>query len=60
MILSGVKNIHIGSVSVKKLAVGDKIVWPNEFYLEINPDTIWIFDAPVDVQIQSNTTWKVV
>lgn len=62
MILNNIVNAYIGSKNIKKLALGEKIIWQKDAFLKVVPDKIWLMksnDYQADVEILSNVKWNV-
>lgn len=62
MTLNHAISAYLGTQKVKKLAVGNNIIWQNDAYLKIVPDKIWLMksnDYQADVEILSNVKWDV-
>jgi hypothetical protein len=62
MTLNEAIDIYFRNKQVKKLAVGNNVIWRKDAYLKIAPDKIWLMksnDYQADVQILSNVKWDV-
>lgn len=62
MTLNDAINIYLGQKQVKKIAVGNNVIWQKDAFLKIAPDKIWLMrsnDYQADVQILSNVKWNI-
>lgn len=62
MTLNDAVDIYLGNQPIKKLAVGNNIIWQKDAFLKVSPDKIWLMrsnDYQADVQILSNVKWDV-
>lgn len=62
MTLNHAISAYLGTQKVKKLAVGNNVIWQNDAYLKIVPDKIWLMksnDYQADIEIFSNVKWDV-
>lgn len=62
MTLNDAVDIYLGNQPIKKLAVGNNVIWQKDAFLKVSPDKIWLMrsnDYQADVQILSNVKWDV-
>lgn len=62
MTLNDAINIYLGEKQIKKIAVGNNVIWQKDAFLKIAPDKIWLMrsnDYQADVQILSNVKWNI-
>jgi len=62
MTLNNAVDIYFRNQQVKKIAVGNNVIWQKNAYLKVAPDKIWLMksnDYQADVQILSNVKWDV-
>lgn len=62
MTLNDAVYIYLGNQPIKKLAVGNNVIWQKDAFLKVSPDKIWLMrsnDYQADVQILSNVKWDV-
>lgn len=62
MTLNDAADIYFMNQQVKKIAVGNNVIWQKDVYLKVTPDKIWLMksnDYQADVQILSNVKWDV-
>lgn len=62
MILNNSVNVYLGNNQVKKIALGNTVIWQKDAFLKIAPDKIWLMrsnDYQADVEILSNVKWDV-
>lgn len=62
MTLNDAIDIYFRNQQVKKLAIGNNVIWQKDAYLKVDPDKIWLMksnDYQADVQILSNVKWNI-
>ena len=62
MTLNEAIDIYFRNKQVKKLAVGNNVIWQKDAYLKVAADKIWLMksnDYQADVQILSNVKWNI-
>lgn len=62
MTLNDAADIYFMNQQVKKIAVGNNVIWQKNAYLKVTSDKIWLMnsnDYQADVQILSNVKWNV-
>lgn len=55
------KDIKLGNQDVKKVMLGDKVIWDKSCYLFIEPTSIWLQESnnyEAFVNILSNVRWN--